>query len=75
MGVETNRLKGKEDKGKFNFFTQSIDMKECVALELNNAIKRVLLRKHAPLIMLGESTFKKTCTFDHVRRLRYLFST
>ena len=54
VGVETNKSKSKEDKDKFNFSTQSIDMKECVAPKLNNAIKRVCLRKHIPLIMSGD---------------------
>ena len=54
MSVETNKSKGKEDKGKFNFFTQSIDLKECIAPESNNAIKRVDFIKHIPLIMSGD---------------------
>ena len=54
MGVETSKSEGKEDKGKFNLFTQSIDIKECIAPESNNAIKRVFLIKHVPLIMSGD---------------------
>ena len=54
VGVETNKSKDKEDKDKFNFFTQSIDMKEYVTPESNNAIKRVFLRKHVPLIISGD---------------------
>ena len=54
MGIETNKSKSKKDKGKSNFFTQSIDIKKCIAPKSNNAIKRVFLRKHVPLIMSGD---------------------
>ena len=51
VGIETNRSKGKENKGKFNFLKQSKYIKECIVPDSNNAIKRAFLRKHVPLIM------------------------